>query len=54
VRSTDPELQETLGRVNADKKTREEIAELADTLRDNLDKIVHLNCASLSDRRTPT
>jgi GAF domain-containing protein len=34
------ELQETLGRVNADKKTREEIAELADTLRDNLDKIV--------------
>ena len=34
------ELQETLGRVTADKKTREEIAELADTLRDNLDKIV--------------
>jgi GAF domain-containing protein len=34
------ELQETLGRVTADKKTREEIAELADTLRENLDKIV--------------
>jgi signal transduction histidine kinase len=34
------ELQETLGRVTADKKTREEIAELADTLRANLDKIV--------------
>jgi signal transduction histidine kinase len=34
------ELQETLGRVTADKKTREEIVELADTLRDNLDKIV--------------
>ncbi len=34
------ELQETLGRVTADKKTREEIAELAETLRDNLDKIV--------------
>ena len=33
------ELQETLGRVNADKETREEIVELADTLRDNLDKI---------------
>ncbi|MFY9958813.1 GAF domain-containing protein [Bradyrhizobium sp.] len=34
------ELQETLGRVTADKKTREEIAELANTLRDNLEKIV--------------
>ena len=34
------ELLETLGRVTADKKTREEIAELANTLRDNLDKIV--------------
>jgi GAF domain-containing protein len=34
------ELQETLGRVTADKKTREEIVELADTLRDNLNKIV--------------
>jgi signal transduction histidine kinase len=34
------ELHETLGRVNADKKTRQEIAELADTLHDNLDKIV--------------
>jgi PAS domain S-box-containing protein len=34
------ELQETLGRVTADDKTRGEIAELADTLRDNLDKIV--------------
>jgi two-component system NtrC family sensor kinase len=34
------ELQETLGRVTVDKKTREEIAELADTLRSNLDKIV--------------
>jgi signal transduction histidine kinase len=34
------ELQETLRRVTADEKTREEIAELADTLRDNLDKIV--------------
>ena len=34
------ELRETLGRVTADKSTREEIAELADTLRDNLDKIV--------------
>ena len=33
------ELQETLGRVTADDKTRGEIAELADTLRDNLDKI---------------
>jgi signal transduction histidine kinase len=33
------ELQETLGRVTADKKTREEIAELAATLRANLDKI---------------
>jgi two-component system NtrC family sensor kinase len=34
------ELRETLGRVTADDKTRGEIAELADTLRDNLDKIV--------------
>jgi two-component system, NtrC family, sensor kinase len=34
------ELLETLGRVTADKKTREEIEELANTLRDNLDKIV--------------
>src|SRR4029077_4993533 len=34
------ELQETLGRVTADKKTREEIVELAETLRDNLNKIV--------------
>jgi two-component system, NtrC family, sensor kinase len=34
------ELLETLGRVTADRKTREEIAELANTLRDNLDKIV--------------
>ena len=34
------ELQETLGRVSADAKTRDEIAELADTLRENLDKIV--------------
>jgi signal transduction histidine kinase len=34
------ELQETLGRVTADDKTRAEIAELAKTLRDNLDKIV--------------
>src|ERR1700757_3243492 len=34
------ELQETLGRVTADKKTRDEIAELAGTLRGNLDKIV--------------
>ncbi len=33
------ELQETLGRVTADDKTRGEIAELADTLRENLDKI---------------
>jgi signal transduction histidine kinase len=33
-------LQETLGRVTADDKTRGEIAELADTLRENLDKIV--------------
>jgi two-component system, NtrC family, sensor kinase len=33
------ELQETLGRVTADAKTRDEITELADTLRDNLDKI---------------
>jgi two-component system NtrC family sensor kinase len=34
------ELQETLGRVNADDKTRGEITELAETLRDNLGKIV--------------
>jgi two-component system, NtrC family, sensor kinase len=34
------ELRETLGRVTADDKTRAEIAELAKTLRDNLDKIV--------------
>ena len=34
------ELQETLGRLTADDKTRGEIAELADTLRENLDKIV--------------
>jgi two-component system, NtrC family, sensor kinase len=34
------ELQETLGRVTADDKTRGEIAELAKTLRDNLHKIV--------------
>jgi signal transduction histidine kinase len=34
------ELQETLGRVKADEKTRTEITELANTLRDNLDKIV--------------
>jgi two-component system NtrC family sensor kinase len=34
------ELEETLGRVTADDKTRAEITELASTLRDNLDKIV--------------
>jgi two-component system NtrC family sensor kinase len=34
------ELQDTLGQVKADDQTRAEIAELADTLRDNLDKIV--------------
>ena len=34
------ELSETLARVTADHKTRAEIAELANTLRDNLDKIV--------------
>ena len=34
------ELEETLGRVTADDKTRAEITEVADTLRDNLDKIV--------------
>jgi signal transduction histidine kinase len=34
------ELQEALRRVPADDKTRSEISELADTLRDNLDKIV--------------
>ena len=34
------ELNETLARVKADDKTRAEIAELANTLRDNLDKVV--------------
>jgi GAF domain-containing protein len=34
------ELEETLGRVTVDDKTRAEITELADTLRDNLDKIM--------------
>jgi signal transduction histidine kinase len=34
------ELEETLGRVTVDDKTRAEITELANTLRDNLDKIV--------------
>jgi GAF domain-containing protein len=34
------ELQENLGRVKTDQKTRADIAELANTLRDNLDKIV--------------
>jgi signal transduction histidine kinase len=34
------ELRETLDRVKVDEKTRTEIAELASTLRDNLDKIV--------------
>ena len=34
------ELQEALDRMTGDAKTRAEIAELADTLRDNLDKIV--------------
>ena len=34
------ELREALGRMTGDDKTRREIAELADTLRDNLDKIV--------------
>jgi two-component system, NtrC family, sensor kinase len=34
------ELHEVLGRVQADQETRNEIAELADTLRDNLGKIV--------------
>ena len=34
------ELREALGRRTGDDKTRREIAELADTLRDNLDKIV--------------
>jgi signal transduction histidine kinase len=33
-------MQETLGRVRADEKTRTEIGELANTLRGNLDKIV--------------
>ena len=34
------ELQEALGAMTGDDKTRREITELADTLRDNLDKIV--------------
>jgi two-component system, NtrC family, sensor kinase len=34
------ELRETLNRVKADEKTRAEITELTNTLRDNLDKIV--------------
>jgi signal transduction histidine kinase len=34
------ELRETLGAVKVDENTRKEITELADTLRDNLDKIV--------------
>jgi signal transduction histidine kinase len=34
------ELRETLGGVRADEKTRAEIAELTDTLRSNLDKVV--------------
>src|SRR5262249_17503030 len=34
------ELRETLDRVKTDEKTRTEITELANTLRDNLDKIV--------------
>ena len=34
------ELREALGRMTGDDKTRREIAELTDTLRDNLDKIV--------------
>ena len=34
------ELREALGRMTGDDKTRREIVELADTLRDNLDKIV--------------
>ena len=34
------ELRETLGRVKVDDKTRAEITELTNTLRDNLDKIV--------------
>jgi signal transduction histidine kinase len=35
------ELREALGGMTGDDKTRREITELADTLRDNLDKIVH-------------
>jgi signal transduction histidine kinase len=35
------ELREGLGRMTGDDKTRREIAELTDTLSDNLDKIVH-------------
>src|SRR5262249_42283926 len=34
------ELEDTLGGVTADDKTRTEIAELAETLRDNLSKVV--------------
>jgi len=34
------ELREALGRTTGDDKTRREIAELTDTLRDNLDKVV--------------
>ena len=34
------ELREALGRMTGDDKTRREIVELSDTLRDNLDKIV--------------
>jgi two-component system NtrC family sensor kinase len=34
-------LQETLGRVSADDKMLEDIRELAETLRSNLDKIAH-------------
>ena len=34
------ELREALGRMTGDDKTRSEIAELTDTLRDNLDKVV--------------
>src|SRR5690348_779849 len=34
------ELQEALGRVKSNDKTRTEITELTNTLRDNLDKIV--------------
>jgi signal transduction histidine kinase len=34
------ELREALGRMTGDDKTRREIAELTDTLRDNLDKVM--------------